>query len=86
MPRQHYRDTAPAFGLDSLPARTRARQAADAVIAELDLDAQGTSWNGHTVSLRWVLIHMIEETARHAGHMDILRELIDGSTGDYPRN
>jgi hypothetical protein len=35
------------------------------------------------VSLRWVLIHMIEETARHAGHMDILRELIDGATGDH---
>ena len=33
-------------------------------------------------SLRWILVHMIEETARHAGHADILREQIDGSTGD----
>ncbi|MCI4061974.1 DinB family protein [Micromonospora sp. R77] len=33
------------------------------------------------VSLRWVLVHMIEETARHAGHADILRELTDGETG-----
>jgi hypothetical protein len=33
--------------------------------------------------MRWVLIHMIEETARHAGHMDIVRELIDGKTGDH---
>lgn len=33
------------------------------------------------VSLRWIYIHLIEETARHAGHVDILRELIDGSTG-----
>jgi uncharacterized damage-inducible protein DinB len=32
-------------------------------------------------SLRWVLGHMIEETARHNGHADILRELIDGATG-----
>jgi len=32
-------------------------------------------------SARWALTHMIEETARHAGHADILRELIDGSTG-----
>ena len=32
-------------------------------------------------SLRWVLLHLLEETARHAGHADILRELIDGSTG-----
>lgn len=33
------------------------------------------------VSLRWVYVHMIEETARHAGHLDILREQIDGATG-----
>ncbi|WP_407555088.1 DinB family protein [Streptomyces sp. Pv4-95] len=32
-------------------------------------------------SMRWILVHMIEETARHAGHADILREQIDGSTG-----
>jgi hypothetical protein len=34
------------------------------------------------VTLRWILVHMIEETARHAGHLDILRELTDGRTGD----
>ncbi|MGP3968787.1 DinB family protein [Streptomyces sp. 6N223] len=33
------------------------------------------------VSLRWIYVHMIEETARHAGHADILREQIDGATG-----
>jgi hypothetical protein len=33
-------------------------------------------------SLRWILVHMVEETARHAGHMDIIREQIDGATGD----
>lgn len=33
------------------------------------------------MSLRWVLVHMVEETARHAGHADILREQIDGVTG-----
>jgi uncharacterized damage-inducible protein DinB len=63
----------------------RAREAADRTIDELDLDALGTSWRGVTVSLRWVLLHMIEETARHAGHMDIVRELIDSTTG-YHRN
>jgi hypothetical protein len=37
---------------------------------------------GHaSPSMRWALAHMIEETGRHAGHADILRELIDGSTG-----
>ena len=33
------------------------------------------------VNLRWVLMHLLEETARHAGHADILREVIDGNTG-----
>jgi hypothetical protein len=33
------------------------------------------------VNLRWVLTHLLEETARHAGHADIIRELIDGRTG-----
>ncbi|MCR6491513.1 DinB family protein [Cellulomonas sp. P24] len=61
----------------------RARAAADAAIDELEIDDLGTAWFGETVSLRWVLIHMIEEVARHAGHLDILRELIDGSTGDH---
>lgn len=64
----------------------RARAAANAVVADLDLDALGTSWPGEPVSLRWVLIHMVEETARHAGHMDIVRELIDGATGDHPES
>ncbi|MEV7859918.1 DUF664 domain-containing protein [Streptomyces hirsutus] len=36
---------------------------------------------GPAPSMRWVLVHMIEETGRHAGHADILRERIDGSTG-----
>jgi hypothetical protein len=35
---------------------------------------------GH-VTLRWIIAHLLEETARHAGHADILRELIDGVTG-----
>jgi Protein of unknown function (DUF664) len=33
------------------------------------------------LSLRWVLVHLVEETARHAGHADILREQFDGQTG-----
>jgi hypothetical protein len=32
-------------------------------------------------TMRWILVHMIEETGRHAGHADILREQIDGATG-----
>ena len=37
---------------------------------------------GGEQNVRWVLVHMIEETGRHCGHLDILRELLDGSTGD----
>ncbi|MGW2780330.1 DinB family protein [Streptomyces populi] len=45
------------------------------------LDIEGEdSWRG-TVSLRWVLIHMVEEYARHNGHADLLRERIDGAIG-----
>lgn len=62
----------------------RARAAADRAIEETGLDETGTSWNGNTVSMRWVLIHMLEDVVRHAGHMDIVRELIDGSAGSHP--
>ncbi len=68
---------------DILAFYERARAAADQVIDELDVEDEGTAWFGDTVTMRWVLIHMIEETARHAGHADIVRELIDGMTGDH---
>jgi hypothetical protein len=38
------------------------------------------------VSVRRILVHMVEETARHAGHADIIRELIDGATGTFPND
>jgi uncharacterized damage-inducible protein DinB len=38
--------------------------------------------NGDGTDLRWVLLHLINETARHAGHADATRELLDGSTGE----
>jgi len=38
--------------------------------------------DGPLFSLRWVLLHLIEETARHAGHADFLREAIDGTVGE----
>jgi len=43
--------------------------------------AQGQD-DGEPISLRWIFCHMIEEYARHDGHADLLRESIDGSTGD----
>ena len=35
-------------------------------------------------SLRWIIVHLIEETARHLGHLDLLRELADGEVGEEP--
>ncbi|MEY4162237.1 MAG: hypothetical protein RI939_966, partial [Actinomycetota bacterium] len=41
------------------------------------------TWDsGESPSLRWILVHMIEEYARHNGHADLIREAIDGSTGE----
>ncbi|MFI7423680.1 DinB family protein [Nonomuraea sp. NPDC049684] len=55
---------------------------ADAYVAEAPhLNVEGhDAWRGR-LSLRWVLIHMIEEYARHNGHADLLRERIDGARG-----
>jgi hypothetical protein len=58
-------------------ACARSREAAAAF--ELG-DTVPHHFNG-TVALRWIYVHLIEETARHAGHIDILREQIDGATG-----
>jgi uncharacterized damage-inducible protein DinB len=88
-------DDDPDFDLRPAPGDTietmlafyaRARAADDAVIRAHEVTDTGTAWHGATVTLRWVLIHEIEETARHAGHLDILRELIDNTTGDHEGN
>jgi uncharacterized damage-inducible protein DinB len=46
--------------------------------ASLDAVSVGPSTSGRQFSLRWILVHMVEETARHCGHADLLREAIDG--------
>lgn len=58
----------------------RANQVVEAC-PDLALPAPRAPGRGRAPSMRWVLVHMIEETGRHAGHADILREQIDGSTG-----
>ena len=51
------------------------------VIDALNLDDLSRHPRNHT-TLRWVMVHMLEETARHAGHCDILREQTDGLVGE----
>jgi uncharacterized damage-inducible protein DinB len=53
-------------------------------VAALDLDTPSRGdlgWRTEPVTLRWILFHLVEETARHNGHIDILRELADGTRG-----
>jgi uncharacterized damage-inducible protein DinB len=54
------------------------------LVASLDLDTESRgelAWRTEPVTLRWILFHLIEETARHNGHIDILREMADGVRG-----
>ena len=53
-----------------------------AVFTGVDLDLVRQGDRRQPVTARWILQHLIEETARHNGHLDVLRELIDGSKGD----
>jgi uncharacterized damage-inducible protein DinB len=48
----------------------------------LGQSAKRTSPEGFSPSLRWIIVHMIEEYARHNGHADLIREAIDGQTGE----
>ncbi len=52
-----------------------------AVTASMDLDSPCARQDIIACNLRYVMFHMIQETARHAGHADIIRETLDGSTG-----
>lgn len=51
-------------------------------VGGLEQLAVGTLSDGARPSLRWILLHLIEEYARHNGHADLLREAIDGQTGE----
>ena len=92
---RYQRDFAMADGetIDDVLARyDRAAEQTEKTVAELDnLDHRipidhSVPWNRTDLdhwTLRWVLLHLIEETARHTGHADIIRESIDGATA-YP--
>ena len=66
-----------AFGIECEASRV--------AVAARSLDDVVPSWRGPTHpdrDVRWIFVHMVEEYARHNGHADLLREMIDGSTGD----
>lgn len=78
--RTHEADTAAA----ALESYINECKISDQVLRDHSLDdlAAWATSDDERRSLRWIMVHMIEETARHAGHADILRESIDGSTGE----
>ena len=80
--RQHMFELPDGWSVDDVVAFYRAETAAvDAVLDEaesFDLPSKG---NLRPTTLRWAVVHVIEETARHVGHMDITRELLDGRIG-----
>jgi hypothetical protein len=80
--RQHMFELPDGWSVDDVIEFYRAETAAvDTVLdgaASFDLPSAGPL---RPTTLRWVVLHLIEETARHVGHMDITRELLDGRTG-----
>jgi uncharacterized damage-inducible protein DinB len=74
--------TDPARADDDLATYQVEVDAAREVASRHGLDDTGVARSGKRVDLRWIYLHMIEEYARHNGHADLLRECIDGATGD----
>jgi uncharacterized damage-inducible protein DinB len=68
--------------LRSMLAEAVARSREHVAGMSLDAVAATRTRSGEPYTLRWTVLHMIEEYARHNGHADLLRESIDGSTGD----
>jgi uncharacterized damage-inducible protein DinB len=66
---------------DAISAYEARAAATDATIREIS-DLNTPSRYGHGTDLRFVLVHLINETARHAGHADAVRELLDGTVGE----
>jgi hypothetical protein len=62
--------------------RTECEFARTAEAAAPSLDVVCVHRTGRRYSLRWIMVHMVEEYARHNGHADLIRERIDGQTGD----
>jgi hypothetical protein len=73
-------DTAEGVLADYREAIARANEVIN-TYPDLTLPAPRPPRRGSAPSMRWVLVHMIEETGRHAGHADILRESVDGAAG-----
>ncbi|MFG2094523.1 DinB family protein [Streptomyces sp. NPDC048612] len=80
-PDADFEDLDPSAAEAQFAAFRAETEACDKAVADRGLDETFTGPRGAR-SLRWIYVHMIEEYARHNGHADLLRERIDGVTGD----
>ncbi|HWD53983.1 MAG TPA: DinB family protein [Acidimicrobiales bacterium] len=80
--RSHMFELPDGWGHDEIVAFYRGETAAaDAVLDRATSLDQPSAGDLRPTTLRWAVTHLVEETARHVGHMDITRELLDGRTG-----
>ncbi|MCU1431157.1 MAG: hypothetical protein JWP95_262, partial [Actinotalea sp.] len=77
---------APVLGQPSIPGDGRRATASADREGHFGREMTGAGGrspsSGRVVGLRWILVHMLEEHARHDGHADLIREAIDGTTGE----
>jgi uncharacterized protein DUF664 len=76
-----FEDADPSTAADDYASLMMEWELSRLAIAGYSLDDTFVTERGSEISLRWVCVHMIEEYARHNGHADLLRELVDGTTG-----
>ena len=78
-----FNDIEPGRAAADLDLFVRQCEVSRAIVAAAEsLDVVSASTERPNVSLRWILVHMIEEYARHNGHADLLRQQIDGAVGE----
>lgn len=80
-PEGDFNDVDDADPAEALASWRSEIERADQVIARHHLDDEVSQRTGRRVTMRWILVHMVEEYSRHNGHADLLRERIDGATG-----
>ena len=80
-PEAAFQETGPSTAADDYASLMLEWELSQLAIAGHSLDGTFATERGSAISLRWVCVHMIEEYARHNGHADLLRELVDGTTG-----
>ncbi len=78
-----WNDLVPAKAMEDVDRFQRQCEVSRQIVAGAEsMDQLAAKTGGDAISLRWIMVHMIEEYARHNGHADLFRELIDGAVGE----